>query len=166
MEHPRGKELSLDLRSHLKRWPAESFAAVAQKLHREMHFEIILSGEPDEEPIIEEMRRQLAIPLHSIVGLTTIRQLGLLMQRMSVVITNDSASLHLASAMDVPTVAIFGPTDANKYGPWGSRARVVRRKLFCAPCEQPQCRFTHECMRYVSAEEVVAAVRDVLAKPS
>ncbi len=151
-------------RSHLKRWPAEGFAAVANRLHKELGLKIVFSGEPDEEPIIDEIRHLMTAPSHSTVGLVTMRQLGLLMRRMSVVVTNDSASLHLASAMDRPVVAVFGPTDERKYGPWGAIGRVVRRRLFCAPCEQAQCRFSHECMRYVEADEVVDAVRQVLAQ--
>ena len=77
-------------------------------------------------------------------------------------ITNDSAALHLASAVRVPTVAVFGPTDAEKYGPTAVRSRTVRRQLFCAPCEQSLCRFSHECMRFISPEEVYAAARALL----
>jgi ADP-heptose:LPS heptosyltransferase len=96
------------------------------------------------------------------VGLVTIRQLGVLMQRSHLVITNDSASLHLASALQVPTVAVFGPTDADKYGPTSAQSRTIRRRLFCAPCEQALCRFNHECMRFVSADEVYNAASELL----
>ncbi len=149
-------------RSHTKRWQPESFAAVAERLHRELGMEIVFSGEPDEKSIIDEIQSRLTVPSHSCVGLATIRQLGLLMQRMRVVVTNDSASLHMASLMNVPTVAIFGPTDARKYGPWGSRGIAIRRRLFCSPCEQPLCRYNHECMRYVSSDEVMSAVKEVI----
>ena len=84
------------------------------------------------------------------------------MQRAQLVITNDSASLHLASTLDVPTVAIFGPTDEAKYGPTSRARRVIRRRLFCAPCEQALCRFHHECMRFISPDEVYEAARGLL----
>ena len=99
---------------------------------------------------------------HSAASLTTLRQLGALMERAALVITNDSASLHVAGAVGAPVLAIFGPTDARKYGPTGPKARVIRRRLFCAPCEQAQCRFSHECMRFIPADEVVAAATELL----
>lgn len=149
-------------RSHLKRWTVEGFARVADRLVDERHAEIVLSGEPEEKPIIEEIVERMHHRPHLAVGLTTIRQLGALMRRAGLVITNDSASLHLASAMGVPTLAIFGPTDETKYGPTAPRHRTIRRRLVCSPCEQPQCRFNHECMRFISAEEVYDAARELL----
>jgi lipopolysaccharide heptosyltransferase II len=149
-------------RSHIKRWTTDGFARVADRLIGEEGAQVVFSGEPDEEPIVEEIRHLMRHRTHSAVGLVTIRQLGLLMARAHLVITNDSASLHLASALNVPTVAIFGPTDATKYGPTAARSRVVRRQLFCSPCEQPLCRFHHECMRFISPEEVYDAAIELL----
>jgi heptosyltransferase-2 len=88
------------------------------------------------------------------------------MRRARLVVTNDSASLHVASAAGAPVVAIFGPTDERKYGPTGERGRVVRRRLFCSPCERALCRFHHECMAFVTVDEVFRAAQDVLVHPS
>ena len=149
-------------RSHIKRWTAEGFAEVADRLIDDAHVHVILSGEPEEEPIIEEVLGRMRHRAHSAVGLTTIRQLGVLMRRASLVITNDSASLHVASACRVPTVAIFGPTADDAYGPTSPAHHTIRRRLFCAPCERSLCRFSHECMRFVTPDEVVAAAIDLL----
>jgi len=149
-------------RSHIKRWTAEGFARVAERLMAEAGAQVVFSGEPDEEPVIEEVLQRMDRRAHSAVGLTTIRQLGALMSRAQLVVTNDSASLHLASTLRVPTVAIFGPTDAAKYGPTSPSSRTVRRRLFCAPCERPLCRFDHECMRFISPEEVYRAAEELL----
>ncbi|MDP3703435.1 MAG: glycosyltransferase family 9 protein [Candidatus Omnitrophota bacterium] len=149
-------------RSHIKRWTAEGFAALADRLITEASTQVVFSGEPDEEAVVEEVMTAMRQPAHSAVGLTTIRQAAALMQRARLVITNDSASLHLASALKVPTVAIFGPTDADKYGPTAPKHRTIRRHLFCSPCEQALCRFNHECMRFISADEVYAAARQLL----
>ena len=149
-------------RSHIKRWTAEGFARVADRLISEGQAQVVFSGEPDEEPIVEEILGQMRQRAHSAVGLVTIRQLGVLMRRAGLVITNDSASLHLASAVQVPTVAIFGPTDERKYGPTSPRSRAIRRRLFCAPCEASLCRFAHECMRFISPDEVYEAARQLL----
>lgn len=151
-------------RSHIKRWGVEGFAAVADRLVQKSHLQIIFSGEPDEEDIIREVLGCMSHPAHSAVGLVTIRQLAALMRRAELVITNDSASLHVASAVETPTVAIFGPTDENKYGPTAKNSVTVRRKLFCAPCETAQCRFNHECMRFISADELYDAAASLLEK--
>ena len=149
-------------RSHIKRWVLEGFAQVANRLIAEEGVEVVFSGEPDEKPVIEEILALMTRRAHTSVGLTTVRQLGLLMQRVALVITNDSASLHLASAVQAPTLAIFGPTDAGKYGPTSPRSRTLSRRLFCAPCERSLCRFSHECMRFISADEVYEAARGLL----
>ena len=149
-------------RSHIKRWTAEGFAEVADRLIRDDQATVIFSGEPDERPVIEQIQQAMAQRAHSAVGLTTIRQLGLLMRQARLVITNDSASLHLASALRAPTLAIFGPTDELKYGPTAPHHRVIRRQLFCAPCEQPLCRFSHECMRFITPDEVYRAAHAIL----
>jgi heptosyltransferase-2 len=150
-------------RSHIKRWTAEGFARVADRLIGETGAHVIFSGESDEEPIVEEIRGLMRHASHSAVGLVTIRQLGLLMARSQLVMTNDSAALHMASALNVPTVAIFGPTDAARYGPTADQRRVVLRRLFCAPCGQSLCRFHHECMRFVTPDEVFGAASKLLA---
>lgn len=149
-------------RSHIKRWEATGFAKVADRLIEECRVEIIFSGEPEEEPVVSEILSLMTHRAHSAVGLTTIRQVGLLMQRVSLVVTNDSASLHLASVLQVPTVAIFGPTDPTKYGPTARQSRTIHRRLFCSPCEQSLCTFHHECMRFVRSEEVYEAAAELL----
>ncbi|MBI3324785.1 MAG: lipopolysaccharide heptosyltransferase II [Candidatus Omnitrophica bacterium] len=149
-------------RSHTKRWDAARFGAVADRLIEEARVEVVLTGEPDEAPVIQDTLKAMRQTAHSALGLTTLQQLAVLMQRAQLVITNDSASLHLACAVDAPVLALFGPTDPRKYGPTGPRDRVIHRRLFCAPCEQALCRFSHECMRFISVEEVYETAKAML----
>ena len=149
-------------RSHIKRWMAEGFARVADRLIAEQQVQVVLSGEPDEQSVIEEIQAFMRRQAPHLLGLVTIRQLAAVMERAALVITNDSASLHAASVAGAPTVAIFGPTDAARYGPTAPQRRVVRRRLFCAPCEQALCRFNHECMRFISPDDVYQAACELL----
>ncbi len=149
-------------RSHIKRWVAERFAQVADRLIEQAGTEVIITGEADEASIAQQMLQAMRHRAHNAVSHLTIRQVAALMQRARLVITNDSASLHVATAMQTPVVSLFGPTDPRKYGPRGPRDRVIRRRLFCSPCEQPLCRFNHECMRFVSVEEVYDAAQHIL----
>jgi ADP-heptose:LPS heptosyltransferase len=151
-------------RSHIKRWSTEGFAHVSDRLIGETHAEVVFAGEPEEKPVVEDVMSTMQHRAHSAVGLTTIRQLAALMQRAQLVITNDSAALHVASALKAPTLALFGPTDAAKYGPTAPHSRTIRRRLFCAPCEQALCRFNHECMRFIAPDEVFDAAVDLLAQ--
>jgi heptosyltransferase-2 len=149
-------------RSHIKRWTAEGFARIADRLIDEAGVHVVMTGEPSEEEIVEEIVASMHRKVYNAVGLLTIRQLGVAMQRAALVITNDSGALHMASAVRAPTVAIFGPTDAAKYGPTAPRHRAIRRRLFCVPCEQALCRFNHECMRFIAPDEVFAGALELL----
>jgi ADP-heptose:LPS heptosyltransferase len=151
-------------RSHIKRWAPERFAAVADQLVERGGAQVVFTGEPAEAPVVEEILKSMRHAGYNATSATTVPQLAAVMRRAALVLTNDSASLHIACAAGAPVVAIFGPTDERKYGPTGPRDRVVRRRLFCAPCEAAQCRFSHECMRYVSVEEVAEAALAVLGE--
>ncbi|MBI4342091.1 MAG: glycosyltransferase family 9 protein [Candidatus Omnitrophica bacterium] len=153
-------------RSHIKRWAAERFAALADRLITDAQVEVVLTGSPEEAPIVREVMEAMSQRAHSLAGRTSLTQLAALMQRADAVVTNDSASLHLACAVGTPVVAIFGPTDPRKYGPTGLRDRVIRRRLFCSPCEQALFRFSRVCMRCVSVDEESEAARQILQKSS
>ena len=74
-------------------------------------------------------------------------------------ITNDSAPLHLGCAVGAKVLAVFGPTDPKKYGPTGEFDVVINKKLFCSPCESAVCNYGLECMKLISADEVYDAAK-------
>lgn len=82
---------------------------------------------------------------------------------MDILLTCDSAVLHIASDLGVKVVAIFGPTDPREYGPTGKDNVVIRRNLDCAPCNKSRCAFKHECMEKITAGEVFSAVLSLIA---
>lgn len=149
-------------RSHLKRWSSEGFAQVADRLIQRHGVQVILVGEESERPIAEKVKRAMSQPATDLTGRTTIRELMALLANAHLMITNDSACLHAAELMGVPSVAIFGPTDEKKYGPRNPRSRVIRRQLVCAPCELALCPYGHECMKWVTADEVYSAASKIL----
>ena len=149
-------------RSHLKRWSAEGFADVADRLAEEQGAQVVLVGEEAERPIAEEVQRLMRRPSVDLVGRTTLRELAALLARSALVVTNDNAVLHAASAMKVPTVAVFGPTDERKYGPRAPGSAVIRRALICAPCELALCPYGHECMKWIEPAEVSSVASKVL----
>ena len=153
-------------KSHLKRWAPEKFAFVADKLSADWNMRILLVGGAEDKTETEAVQRAMKHRAVNLCGATSIRELAALLARISVVITNDTANLHAAQLMGVPTVAVFGPTDEKKYGPRNPNSAVVRRKLVCAPCEKALCAYDHECMRWIEPEEVYSSALKVLGNKS
>lgn len=151
-------------RGSTRRWYPDRFAALADRLIEELNAEVVFTGEPADQEIVEDIRHGMTHRAHNLVGLTTIRQLAALMQRAALVIAQDSGSLHLAGAIRCRILALFGPSDPRKYGPRGPSDRVIQRRLFCVPCEVSLCRFNHECMRFISADGVFEAARQILGQ--
>lgn len=159
---------SCGAKSHTKRWPAENFAALCDCIRNELAFEIILVGKdegdfPDSDRVVaDKVKREMKTRPRDFLGKTNIRELALLIKKAKALITNDSAPLHIASAVSTPTIAIFGPTDPKKYGPLADDSIVLRKFLKCEPCEKPECGRNYECMREITVEEAFAAVKRVL----
>ncbi len=150
-------------KSHLKRWAPERFAAVADRLIAEENAQVLLVGGGEDRPVAELVLRAMKQPATDLTGRTTLRQLAALLAQTQLAITNDSACLHAAEAMGVPTVAIFGPTDEKKYGPRNPRSAVARLSLVCAPCELALCPYNHECMTMLQPHDVLSAALKILA---
>lgn len=151
-------------KSLIKRWPKENYARLADMLAQSYKAKVVLFGSADETALNHEIKGLMKSNAVLASGKTTISQLISLIRRLDLLVTNDSAALHIASLLGVPQVAIFGPTDHKKYGPLGKRDIVIRKALKCSPCEVAQCNKRLECMTEVSPEEVFAAAASVLKK--
>jgi len=149
-------------KSHIKRWSAEGFAAVADSIVSECGMKVIFIGTENDKDVVAGTIIKMKGAYHNFVSKTNIRQLAALIKRSRLVITNDSAPLHLACAVGTKTLAIFGPTDPKKYGPTGDLDFVISKKLHCSPCENAQCAYGHECMTLISAEEVFDSAKVML----
>jgi heptosyltransferase-2 len=146
-----------------KRWLPERFAEAAGALAAIRGASIALFGSKTERDLCEQVARRLTG--HVVVnyaGQTTLAQFIDLASGCELFLTNDSGSMHIASALGVPTVAIFGATDDTTTGPTGSNARVVRQPVDCSPCLLRECPIDHRCMTGVSAERVVREALDLL----
>ena len=150
-----------------KRWPPDAFGALVRELERD-GFACVLLGAPDERPITARVREAAGGRGLDLAGATDIAVMAAVLARASVVVTNDSAPMHVASALGVPQVAIFCATvPAQGYGPLGARAAVVEKDLACRPCGRHgghRCpRGTDDCMELVEVVDVRAAVERVRA---
>jgi heptosyltransferase-2 len=158
--------VSAGSRSIIKRWPKEKFAELIDKMMEEINSKVVLIGDKADEPINEYIASHSKYDLLDLSGRTTLGQAGALLRRALMLVTNDSANLHLASYLDVPVVAVFGPTDESKYGPWSSNCAVAKKEIFCRPCQKAKCRFKNlKCMQLVSAEDMMLQVREIIKQP-
>ena len=139
-----------------KRWLPERFAEAASELAKARGAALALFGSRAERDLCEQIAQMLqGHDVTNYAGETTLEQFIELAARCELFLTNDSGPMHIASALGVPTVAIFGATDDAATGPTGPRARVVREKVECSPCLLRQCPIDHRCMTRVSANRVV-----------
>ena len=146
-----------------KCWLPERFAEVANRLRAESDAEIILFGTAGEtavsNAIVAHMKRK---PI-DLTGKTAIAELPALLSRCQLFIGNDSGAMHVASAVGLPVVAIFGPTDPFGTAPVTPKCTIVQDKPYCSPCFLRRCPTDHRCMTRVSSESVTAAARAWLA---
>jgi heptosyltransferase-2 len=143
-----------------KRWPPERFAEAGAQVASALRATILIFGAPAERPLCEAVAAPLAASgaaVRNLAGETSLAQFIELAAACRVFLTNDSGGMHIASALGVPTIAIFGATDAEATGPAGPLARVVREPVECAPCLLRECPIDHRCMTRVPAARVAQA---------
>ena len=144
-----------------KRWLPQRFAQAAALLLRP----VLVFGSAAERPLCEEVASEIRRShgeVRNLAGETTLREFIDLTAACRLFLTNDSGAMHVASALGVPTVAIFGATDDSTTGPTGPLARVVREHAECSPCLLRDCPIDHRCMQAVTVETVAATGRHLL----
>ncbi len=150
-----------------KRWDLDGFAGVLRAF-RDQGARAVVLGAPGERAIAEDVVRRAGGGATVLAGRTDLATLVALIDRLTLLVANDSAPMHIACARQVPVVAVFcATTPAFGYGPWGARSAVVEADLACRPCSRHggrHCpRGTEDCMRLVRAEAVLAAARTLVA---
>ena len=146
-----------------KRWLPERYAEATERLcrtireSRNQQVGVVIFGAKGEERLGREIAARLSSPSLVLSGATTIRELMAALKRCAMLLTNDTGPMHIASAFQVPLVAIFGPTDWRTTSPFGSAHAIVRQPVDCAPCLLRECPIDHRCMTGVSVEQVYEA---------
>ena len=116
-----------------KRWPAEHFAALGDRLIQEFGVQLIGFGGPAEQPLLQEIQRRMhqKLLLHPV---TSILDTAAVLKRCRLFVSNDSGMMHIAAALNVPTVGLFGPSNPNRSAPPGNQHFVIQAQLPCVPC--------------------------------
>lgn len=144
-----------------KLWPPARFAAVADALHTEFGLTSAIIGGPGDTALAVAIAAAASAPLLDLTGKTTLKQAAEVFRRSRLTIGNDTGPLYLSSAVGTPTVAVFGPSDPRRLGPYGPGHAKVVTAVDCAPCRNRQCR-DRRCLDTLSPEAVMAAVRSLL----
>jgi heptosyltransferase II len=147
-----------------KRWFADRYAEVADALAGQYGARIVLFGSPTDRACAEEVAAHMKHPSAILAGQTTLGQLMGLLKSCTLLITNDSGPMHLAAALDVPQLALFGSTSEIATGPLSRRAVVIKHQVDCNPCFLRKCPTDFRCMKGISVQEVVAAAQIILEK--
>lgn len=140
-----------------KCWPESSFAALANKLIEKTKAKIVLVGAPNETAIINNVIKAMQHDGIDLCGQLSLMEIAALLERSSLFVGNDSALMHMASATKTPTVAIFGPTDPKRTGPYNPLAKVVKAEISCQPCFRKHCKQHLECMQKLQPDVVLDA---------
>ena len=145
-----------------KQWIPENFAAAAAALSEKLDASVALFGSPAEVDLCRSIANQIGPRAYSLAGDTSLAEYIELAATCTVYLTNDSGPMHVACALGLPTVAVFGATDHVATGPSASWARVVREPVDCAPCLLRECPIDHRCMTRVTPDRVVQEALSLL----
>ena len=143
---------------YAKRWLPERFAEVASAVPAHHPVQWILFGTAAETEIGKPIADALGDRCVNRIGQTTLEELIAELRTCRLLLTNDTGTMHLATLLQVPVVAIFGSTEDRLTGPLGSGHTVIRHHVECSPCFLRECPIDFRCMKAVTAEEVTAAV--------
>lgn len=146
-----------------KCWPPSRFADVANRLQSEMDADVILFGTAAEAAASTAISAEMSRPPIDLTGKTAIADLSSLLSQCHLFIGNDSGAMHVAAAVGLPIVAVFGPTDPCGTAPVTPRCIIVQQKPYCSPCFLRRCPTDHRCMSAITADMVEAAARPWLS---
>lgn len=148
------------INSDAKRWPAERFAELADRLAGEQGTEIILLGGTPEMAVLEQVAANAKTKVHNLCGELSLGQAIAMIDRLAALICNDSGAMHIGAALGVPTLGIFGPTEWDCTYPFSRRAKIIRKEgLDCAPCMLRECPIDHRCMTQISVDDVIGSLK-------
>lgn len=139
-----------------KCWLPERFAAVATKLQTERDADVILFGTAGEAPVSAAIRAGMKWAPIDLTGKTEIAELPGLLSQCHLFIGNDSGAMHVASAVGLPVVGVFGPTDPHGTSPVTPKFALVQQQPYCSPCFLRRCPTDHRCMKSVTPDMVIA----------
>lgn len=147
-----------------KAWPVERFAELADRLSAEKDCRILIGGSSQECHLAEALQRMAKTPVVALAGRVRLLEYAAVLKQCVLFVGNDNGPMHMAAALDVPTVALFGSSNPREWGPRQRRVQVLYKGLDCRSCFHPTCqRGELNCMQQITVDEVFAAAGKLLA---
>jgi len=149
-----------------KEWRMDRLIALIDGIKARYDVSVIITGAPEEAVRAEEIRQECRSNVISLAGKTTVGDLPALLERCDLFIGVDTAALHIAAAVGVPTLGIFGPSDPVNWAPRGECHRVIGQRLPCRPCRQKGCQNSEfsRCLDELDSETVLRVAQEMLQK--
>lgn len=146
--------------SRQKCWPIERFAALINRLNKELQAHIVVVSGPADQEIVERLKTRIHDDF-TLADQLPLAKLAAVIKRCNFFIGNDSGVTHLAAALGVYTIGLFGPTDPKIWGPRGESVKILYKKAHCSPCLADMRRncFTQICLENIKIEDVMHEVR-------
>ncbi|MFH1778008.1 MAG: glycosyltransferase family 9 protein [Candidatus Omnitrophota bacterium] len=155
----------------MKHWPAKFFAETLNQLKRKLNVKIIVMGSSTEMDICNALLKQMPLYCINLGGKTSIFEVAAIIKKVSLVLCNDGGPLHIAVALNVPTVSIFGPVDDAVYGPYpkSQTHKVLKADISCRPCYKNfKITLCHDmrCLTEIRPQQVISACEESLNENS
>ncbi len=147
------------INSRAKRWPAERYAALADRFVKELKAKVLLVGSAAELDVSEAVSAQMSQRAINLTGKTNLAQLVSVLSLVDLLVTNDTGPAHIAAALGRPTLVIFGPTNPLTTRPFSPYGEIVREPPDCAPCMLRDCPIDHRCMTAITPDDVFERAR-------
>jgi len=148
--------------SRAKRWQAESYAALADKLAQELDANVLLTGAPGEMEVSQQVFDLARVKPFLLTGKTSLSEAAAVLSVCDLLVSNDTGPAHISAALGRPTVVIFGPTNPKTTRPFPANAEIIRKDVECSPCMLRDCPIDHRCMTRISVDEVFALCQNHL----
>jgi heptosyltransferase-2 len=146
-----------------KQWFPDRYAELADRIRNVLERPIVLFGGPGDQDLGAKITRLMQHQPVDLSGKTTLGEAMALIKCCELFITNDSGLMHVAAALNVPLIAIFGSTNPETTGPWNPSSRIVRVSTECSPCLKPDCPENHlNCMKQIDVDMVFQVVKEIL----
>ena len=151
-------------RWYTKNWPQSSFLRLAQLLREKAGASIFLVGSPQDVAVCNKIEKELESDnVHNLAGKTSLVEMGSLISKMDLVVSNDSGPMHIAAAVDIPVLVTVGATDPKRTGPYGPGHRFAQLNLPCQPCFSRTCKFGEPiCLEDLSPDSVATMAMEIL----
>jgi heptosyltransferase-2 len=146
-----------------KRWLTDRYASLADRFVSELGAEVLIFGSRNEQGIAEEIESYMSHQPRILAGQTDLSTLIALVSSCALFVTNDSGPMHLAAALDIPQIAIFGSTDEVATGPFSSKAKVIHKHVDCSPCLLRECPTDLRCFNRIEVDEVFQTAKEMLS---